>query len=76
MQIMRDVVSCIHNITGRIMVMDRKRKLEMAARLQIRWQRWELSNYDYLMKVRVNTVSLPTLICCSVQMLHCVHSVR
>ena len=50
---MRDVVSCIHNITGRIVVMDRKRKLEMAARLQIRWQRWELSNYDYLMKVKV-----------------------
>ena len=48
---MRDVVNCIHNITSRIVIMDRKRKLETAARLQLRWQRWEVTNYDYLMQV-------------------------
>lgn len=47
---MRDVANCVHNITGRIAIMDRKRKLEMAGRLQLRWQRWEMSNYDYLMQ--------------------------
>ena len=47
---MRDVASCIHSITGRIAIMDRKRKLEMANRLQLRWQRWEMSNYEYLMQ--------------------------
>lgn len=47
---MRDVASCVHNITGRIAIMDRKRKLEMAGRLQLRWQRWEMTNYDYLMQ--------------------------
>lgn len=50
MQVMRDVANCVHNITGRIAIMDRKRKLEMAGRLQLRWQRWEMSNYDYLMQ--------------------------
>lgn len=48
---MRDVAGCIHSITGRIAIMDRKRKLEMANRLQLRWQRWEMTNYDYLMQV-------------------------
>jgi hypothetical protein len=47
---MRDVASCVRNITGRITIMDRKRKLEMAGRLQLRWQRWEMTNYDYLMQ--------------------------
>ena len=50
-QVMRDVVNCIHNVTSRIVIMDRKRKLESAARLQLRWQRWEITNYDYLMQV-------------------------
>ncbi|KAL3153517.1 hypothetical protein ABBQ38_011848 [Trebouxia sp. C0009 RCD-2024] len=31
--------------------MDRKRKLEMVNRLQLRWQRWEMTNYDYLMQL-------------------------
>ena len=47
---MRDVANCVHNITGRIAIMDKKRKMEMAGRLQLRWQRWEMSNYDYLMQ--------------------------
>ena len=51
LQVMRDVANCIHNITSRIAVLDRKRKLEMAGRLQLRWQRWEMTNYDYLMQV-------------------------
>lgn len=50
LQVMRDVASCIHSITGRIAIMDRKRKLEMANRMQLRWQRWEMSNYEYLMQ--------------------------
>ena len=49
-QVMRDVASCIHSITSRIAIMDRKRKMEMAGRLQLRWQRWEMSNYEYLMQ--------------------------
>ena len=49
-QVMRDVASCVRNITGRITIMDRKRKLELAGRLQLRWQRWEMTNYDYLMQ--------------------------
>ena len=47
---MRDVANCIHSNTGRIVIMDRKRKLEMANRLQLRWQRWEMTNYYYLMQ--------------------------
>ncbi|KAL3142038.1 hypothetical protein ABBQ32_004670 [Trebouxia sp. C0010 RCD-2024] len=50
-KMMRDVAGCIHSITGRIAIMDRKRKLEMANRLQLRWQRWEMTNYDYLMQL-------------------------
>ncbi|KAL0021859.1 hypothetical protein WJX77_009077 [Trebouxia sp. C0004] len=50
-KVMRDVASCVRNITGRIAIMDRKRKLEMAGRLQLRWQRWEMTNYDYLMQL-------------------------
>ena len=50
-QVMRDVASCVHSITSRIVIMDRKRKLESASRLQLRWQRWELTNFEYLMQV-------------------------
>ena len=35
----------------RAMVFDKKRKGELAAKLSQRWQRWELSNFDYLMQV-------------------------
>lgn len=51
MQVLRDVVNCVHNITSRIVIMDRKRKLETAARLQLQWQRWEITNFEYLMQV-------------------------
>ena len=36
----------------RAVVYDRRRKLDLAQKLQARWQRWELSNFDYLMQVR------------------------
>jgi hypothetical protein len=35
---------------GRIAVFDRRRKLDLALKLQARWQRWELTNFDYLMQ--------------------------
>ena len=35
----------------RAVVFDKKRKTELAAKLTQRWQRWELSNFDYLMQV-------------------------
>ena len=35
----------------RAVVFDKKRKGELAAKLSQRWQRWELSNFDYLMQV-------------------------
>ena len=37
----------------RTIVFDKKRKAELAAKLAQRWQRWELSNFDYLMQVAV-----------------------
>ncbi len=36
----------------RTVVFDKKRKAELAAKLAQRWQRWELSNFDYIMQVR------------------------
>ena len=66
---MRDVANCVHNITGRIAIMDRKRKLEMAGRLQLRWQRWEMSNYDYLMQASCQTYGLRTR--CRLKVLYC-----
>lgn len=37
----------------RTIVFDKKRKAELAAKLAQRWQRWELSNFDYLMQVAI-----------------------
>ena len=37
----------------RAVVYNRRRKLDLAQRLQARWLRWELSNFDYLMQVRL-----------------------
>lgn len=47
---MRELGACLAAAAPRIAVLDRRRKLEAAARLQQRWQRWELSNFDYLMQ--------------------------
>lgn len=41
----------LHSISGSIVVFDRKRKQDMAQKLQQKWQRWEISNFDYLMQV-------------------------
>ena len=46
----------------RTVVFDKKRKAELAAKLAQRWQRWELSNFDYLMQVTsALTLSKPLL---------------
>ncbi len=50
-QEMKEVGDVIHALSKRIIVYDRKRKQDEAVRLQTLWQRWELSNFDYLMKV-------------------------
>ena len=43
----------------RTVVYDKKRKAELAAKLAQRWQRWELSNFDYLMQVYQPDLSFP-----------------
>lgn len=48
---MRAVAGAMAGVTQRIAIMDRKRKQEMAHKLSQRWQRWEISNFDYLMSV-------------------------
>jgi len=70
---MRDVASCVRNITGRITIMDRKRKLEMAGRLQLRWQRWEMTNYDYLMQANT-AMSCSNSAMKQALLLICIHS--
>ncbi len=55
---MRELATCMAAAAPRIAVLDRRRKLELAARLQQRWQRWELSNFDYLMQVSQTDVLL------------------
>ena len=49
---MRELAVCLAAAAPRIAVLDRRRKLDAAAKLQQRWQRWELSNFDYLMQAR------------------------
>lgn len=34
-----------------LLVYDKKRKQDMANKLMHRWQRWEISNFDYIMQV-------------------------
>lgn len=47
---MRELAACLAAAAPRVAVLDRRRKLDAAAKLQQRWQRWELSNFDYLMQ--------------------------
>ena len=47
---MRELAACLAATAPRAAVLDRRRKLDAAAKLQQRWQRWELSNFDYLMQ--------------------------
>ena len=45
------MAGCIRSMASRVTVLDQKQKVDAANRLQQRWQRWELSNYEYLMLV-------------------------
>ena len=47
------MAACIRSMASRVTVLDQKQKVDAANRLQQRWQRWELSNYEYLMLVRL-----------------------
>ncbi len=51
MQAMLEAAEKVAGASPRIAVFDRKRKIELALKLQQRWQRWELTNFDYLMQV-------------------------
>lgn len=55
MQEAKEVAALVAGAAARVSVLDRKRKVELAAKLAARWQRWEISNFDYLMQL--NTLS-------------------
>ncbi|EIE23680.1 beach-domain-containing protein [Coccomyxa subellipsoidea C-169] len=48
---MLEAAEKVAGASPRIAVFDRKRKIELALKLQQRWQRWELTNFDYLMQL-------------------------
>ena len=50
-QVARDVAKQLQRVNAHLTVYDRKRKQDVAYRLQQRWQRWEISNFDYIMQV-------------------------
>ena len=50
LQVAKEVAQQLQGITQRITVFDRKRKQDLALKLQQRWQRCEISNFDYLMQ--------------------------
>lgn len=51
MQVAKDVAKQLQRVSSHLTVFDRKRKQDTANRLQQRWQRWEISNFDYIMQV-------------------------
>ena len=51
-QAMRQVADVIHAVARRVAIFDRRRKQDEAVRLQGLWLRWELSTFEYLMRVR------------------------
>ena len=53
MQVAKEVVRQLQGLSGSITIFDRKRKQDLAHKLQQRWQRWEISNFDYIMQVSV-----------------------
>ena len=57
---MKEAADHIHAISKRITVYECKRKQDEAMRLQALWQRWEISNFDYLMKASARTVYQPS----------------
>ncbi|KAK9806574.1 hypothetical protein WJX73_003713 [Symbiochloris irregularis] len=54
-KVMREAGTVLLGISKRIALYDRKRKQDEALRLQGLWVRWELSTFDYLM--RLNTLA-------------------
>ena len=58
----------------RTAVFDKKRKAELAAKLAQRWQRWELSNFDYLMQVTTHKIA--HIVSVSVCYATCAHAVQ
>ena len=61
-QVAREAAQQLKSVAGHVAVFDRKRKQEMALKLQQRWQRWEISNFDYLMQVPA--VFTPRILVC------------
>ena len=56
----------------RVAELDRKRKADLASRLTARWQRWELSNFDYLMQLNTLAgVAFMTMLCVILRLQHC-----
>ena len=54
---MREAADCVAAAAGQHgpAVLDRRKKLEAASRAALCWQRWEMSTFDYLM--RLNTLA-------------------
>lgn len=50
----RGAATSLQRAAPQLSLLDRKRKLERVARMQQRWQRWEMSNFEYLMRVRTS----------------------
>ncbi len=50
-QIAKEVAAAVRAAGPRVAELGRKRKADLAGRLTARWQRWELSNFDYLMQL-------------------------
>ena len=62
-QIAKEVAAAVRAAAPRVAELDRKRKADLASRLTARWQRWELSNFDYLMQL--NTLAGAAMSCLS-----------
>ena len=62
-QLVCELAVCLAAAEPRVAVLDRRRKLELAAKLQQRWQRWELSNFDYLMQARFSAATASFHLC-------------
>ena len=61
---MRQVADVIHATTRRAAIFDRRRKQEEALRLQGLWLRWELSTFEYLMRVSSSGSADQGFACC------------
>ena len=50
LQVAKRVAKQLQSNSG-LVVYDKRRKQDMANKLMHRWQRWEISNFDYIMQV-------------------------